>query len=132
MWTYKFTLIIILFLIITFSACLNTDTTVSDSSLLPTEEQNRLVEAMRQRAKAGVTITATRDILTITELDNQNRADTTYHLLNLKDNENYEDPLKKAGFNQLKFIRLSKGRKEVSNYQIGNKPMTDEPVEYID
>ncbi len=130
--TYKFTLIISLFFIITFSACLNTGTTVSDSSLLLTEEQNKLIEAMRQRAKSGITITATRDVLTITELDNQNRADTTNHLLNLKDHENYEDPLKKAGFSQLKFIRLFKGRKEVSNYQIGNKPMTDEAVEYID
>lgn len=99
----------------------------------PTEQQMKLVEAMRKRANSGITITATRDILTITEMNNQDKAATMYHLLNLGDSDNFEPVLRNVGFKQMKFIRRFQGRTQVNNYQVDfSKPMTDDAVEYID
>lgn len=125
-----------------FSACVKqlnppdennkTISTTATSSPILTQKQIKLVETMRKRANSGTTITATQDVLTITEMNNKNKMDTVYYLLNLGDNDNMEIPLKNAGFRQMKFIRRFEGRTQVNNYQLDlSKPMTDKAIEYI-
>jgi uncharacterized lipoprotein YajG len=133
------TLFIVVLWILAFSACTkepNAPEKVSTAPTLsqtPTEQQMKLVESMRKRANSGITITATRDILTITEMNNQDKTATIWYLFNLNDNEDFEPVMQNVGFKQLKLIRRFQGRTQVNNYQVDfSKPMTDEAIEYID
>ena len=90
----------------------------------------KLVESLRKRANSGITITATRDILTITEMNNIDKTATIWHLFNLSDNEDFEPVMRSVEFKQLKFIRRFEGRTQVNNYQVDfTKPMTDDAIE---